>query len=161
MRAFIDDVPLQKALSGGGWQLVGIGQGDIRALRAWGRLNRWPGALYADQKQPDLPAFAALGANFKGDAVPCSRLCADALLGCCHGVSLVWCTCPPRTAITAGVAKSNFEVQGGVLAFDKAPAAFFQQHSGRIDTPLATDALRVALESRTQAPPTQTMDAAC
>ena len=111
LRAFIDNEQLQKALFAGGWKLVGIGQGNIKALRSWGRLNRWPGLLYADQQQPDLPVFAALGANFKGDPVPCSRTCTDALVGTCHGISVVWGKCPPRTDLTAGVAKSNFEVR--------------------------------------------------
>lgn len=159
LREFLDNAPLQKALSDGGWKLVGIGQGELKALRSWGRLNRWPGALYADQQQPELPAFAVLGANFQGDPVSCGKLCKDAVLGCCHGVSVVWCTCPPRTDLTAGVANNNFTVQGGVLAFDAASTPFFQHHVGQIDTPLPAEELRAALESRPNAPSTQAMDA--
>lgn len=59
-------------------------------------------------------------------------------------------TCPPRTDITAGVEKNNFQVQSGVLAFDGTREPFFQQHVARIDEPLPTQELLLALSKRVE-----------
>ena len=90
LRAFADDAQLQTALNDAGFELIGIGQGNLKALKGWGKLNRWPlGKLYSDFEQPSLPAFAALGANFRGKPTTCCKVAKDALKGTLHGLRVV------------------------------------------------------------------------
>jgi hypothetical protein len=143
---------LQEALASSGFKLVGIGQGNLKALKSWARLNKWPGELYSDMDQPKLPAFAALGAVFKPDPTPCSKTCWRALLGTAFGISVVWCRgCPPSTDLTAGVASNNFLVQAGVVCFGEAGSVLLSRHMRDISTPLpaeeVAEVLRLAVKS--------------
>lgn len=135
-----------EVLKAGGWKLIGIGQGELKALKSFARLNDWPGEFYSDMDQPKLPAFAALGANFKGDPTSCARLIKDTFVGCYFGIEVVWCRgCPPNTDLTASVQKNNFLVQSGIVAMDGGTTVFNQQQRA-IDTPLPAEALVTALE---------------
>ena len=119
-------------------------------------MNNFPGTLYSDIEAPKLPAYKALEANFKPDAPSCGKICADALHGCVHGIAAVWSTCPPRTDLTSGVARSNFIVQAGVVAFANG-TPIFTQHSNYIDAPLPSRELQEALESHPARPANQTI----
>jgi hypothetical protein len=133
-----------QALVENGWSLVGIGQGQLKALKSWGRMNKFPGTLYSDLEQPSLPAYAALGARFKGNPQSCLSTFRQAVLGTLHGLRVV--VINGHFDLTSGVAKSNFLVQGGVIAFDGGREVFSQM-MGQIDEPLPATALCEALRS--------------
>jgi len=152
LKRFLEVEALREAIGAGGWTLVGLGQGDPRALKSWGRLNKWPGALYTDQDQPKLPAFVMLGANFKMPQAPCSRLCKDFCFGLCSAIATVWCSCPPKFDLQRGAAKANVIVQAGVIALDYGDTVF-QQHVKYITDNLPAADLTVALKAATPAAP--------
>jgi len=141
MRNFMSDPALQTTLKSGDWRLVGIGMGDNRALKSWARLAMFPGKMYADAKQPSLPVFKALGANFKGE-MNCKDVTRQACVGTYHGISVVWCR--GYGDLTAGLLRNNFVVQGGVVAFDGGKTVF-SRHMARIDEPLPAAELAAAL----------------
>ena len=144
LRAFADDAQLQTALNDAGFELIGIGQGNLKALKGWGKLNRWPlGKLYSDFEQPSLPAFAALGANFRGKPTTCCKVAKDALKGTLHGLRVVVGGC--HFELTTGVAKNNVLVQAGIVAFNDDGKVIFKQMQESIDQPLPADELRAAI----------------
>jgi hypothetical protein len=146
LRAFLDDARLRAALEASGYELVGIGQGELKALRSWGRLNKWPGALYSDTDQPRLPAFAALGATFRPEPAPCAKTCARALVGTWFALSMILCRgCPPNLDLVSGFARNNVLVQSGVFVFNAAGELVLQEAMRDTDTPLPAAAVAEAL----------------
>ena len=85
----MDREDLLERLRNGGWELVGIGQGDFRALRTFGRMTKFPGTLYTDLDQPTLPAYRALGA-LGGGKDSCGFICEQIFKGTALGIKRVW-----------------------------------------------------------------------
>ena len=102
---------LSVALAAGGWNVIGLGQGDFRALRSFGRMSKFQGQLVTDA-EPKLPAYQLLGAVEKGKD-GCSFACEQAFIGLYHGLKKV--VFEGRTDLTAGLTKQNFVIQGGCL----------------------------------------------
>ena len=107
-------------------------------MKSWAKLQKFPGKIYSDKNQPNLPAFAALGANFKGKPQTCCRVARDAMVGTVHALNLVVCGC--HFELTAGVTKQNVLVQAGVIALDDGRVVFKQMQES-IDQPLPTKEL--------------------
>lgn len=147
-------------MDAGGFALVGIGQGDPRALKSWARLNKWPGAFYSDTAVPHLPAYVALGARFEGTQKTCCKVTEESLVGSAHGLNVVFCQgCPPNLdLIRAGTPlNANVLVQSGVLCFDGG-VQIFHHHSPDIDIPLPAAALTLALQQANTSPMAASMD---
>ena len=114
---------LNAALAAGGWNVIGLGQGDFRGLRSFGRMSKFQGQLVTDLAQPKLPAYQLLGAVDKGKD-GCRFACAQAFVGAYHGLKKV--VFEGRTDLTAGLTKQNFVIQGGCLLIDEECRPVFQ-----------------------------------
>ena len=93
--------------------------------------------------QPALPAFEALGANFKGKRQNCCKVTADAILGTFHALRVV--IAQGHFELTAGVTRQNFLVNAGVVAFD-AGRVVYKYMQDSIDQLLPAEALRAAIQ---------------
>ena len=113
---------LSVALAAGGWNVIGLGQGDFRALRSFGHMSKFQGQLVTDA-EPKLPAYQLLGAVEKGKD-GCSFACEQAFIGLYHGLKKV--VFEGRTDLTAGLTKQNFVIQGGCLLVNEDCKPVFQ-----------------------------------
>ena len=133
------------ALGDGGWKLVGIGQGDLKALKGWAKLVKFSGTLYADQAQPELPAFKALEGRYADlAAAGCGHVCKESCIGSGYALFRLCCQC--NCELARGAGSTNYKVMGGVIALDGGRTVFRQvlEHE---DAPMPAQELIGALRA--------------
>ena len=136
-----------EAINSGGWSLVGIGQGELKAFRSWARLLKVPATirLYSDMTQPSLPAFAHLGANFRGERIGCGKLTVRTIKGTIFALRML--ARSRSLDLTAGLAKNNVFVNAGIVALDQDGTHVFRHMQSDVLSPLPSASLASALKA--------------